>query len=176
MTPTLVGRWQTRLFLFPTVGLLVSLLFAELYADYRTVFTLLATVLIVGLLLDIPYDLLQYLRWDSDWSPLLVVLTAIVEGGIVWLLATGQVLPGVDPNLTFDRFLAHYVSVFIAIFVMLFGGLRILFPRWRYNGGAVGMGLALPLLIIFAVVVFGGVFLLIDAATPNVLLIPVITP
>ncbi len=69
MTPVLYGRWQTRLFLLSTLGVLLTAFFAILYQDFQTTFALLAYVFIFGLGWDVLYHLLLRLRWDRDWAP-----------------------------------------------------------------------------------------------------------
>lgn len=134
MTPILFGRWQTRLLLFATVGLLVTFIFGWLYQAYITLLVVLGYVLLIGFLWDILYNYIQITyRWDQDWPPLFQLISGIVEGLLLWII--WPYLPGVDLYLSLDHFLIHYSAVWIVIFLSTQGPLRILFPRWRYDGG-----------------------------------------
>ena len=144
MTPTLAGRWQTRLFLLLTFGLVITLFFGWLFKDYLTPLALLIYVLILGFGWDIIYQFLQSFRWDRDWPPLFQFLAGLVEGLFVWLLVQmladvplfGQTgLPGVGSGLTFVRFLAHYGTVWLFTFLITQSFIRIIFPDWRFRGG-----------------------------------------
>jgi hypothetical protein len=132
--PTLVGRWQTRLLLFATDGLLVSALFALLFQKI-TPFIVLGYVLLFGLLWDALYQFILSYRWDQDWPTFFQVLAGIWEGLFVWLLIKLVHLPGVPPGLTVLQFLPHYALVWLTIFIISQGPLRIFFVRWRYRGG-----------------------------------------
>lgn len=153
MTPVLAGRWESRLFLALTVGLLVTLLFGVIFNDWRTVLAILALSVVIGSSLDLFYAVVQRFRWDSDWPPVFVFLSGVLEGIVLWFL-----IQRIDSLafVTFNQFLAHYSSVWLASFCMLFGGMRIIFPRWRFNGGMIGLG-TIPLLslIAIALLVFG---------------------
>jgi hypothetical protein len=80
MTPTLLGRWQTRLFLLATVGVLITLPFyfsiidINLGAGYHPVFFwILGYVALFGLVWDIVYIYLQKFRWNRDWPGILAL-------------------------------------------------------------------------------------------------------
>lgn len=135
MTPTFVGRIQTRLLLLLTVGMAVTLLFAlfatiwffSVFAFFQP-FLVLFFVLFMGMGWDLIYTLAQRLRWDRDWPPAFQWLAAFLEMVPAWIFAW---LIGVPWWL----FLLHYGSVWIVVFLGTQGPLRILFPRWRYDGG-----------------------------------------
>lgn len=136
MTPTLLGRWQTRLFLLGTVGLIVTLLFGMFIGDTRTPLVLLGYVLGLGLVWEMLYQYLQSFRWDQDWPPAFQVGTGIFEALVVWGLVQTIGLPGVDGTaLPGTTFLAHYGAVWVATFLVVQGPLRIIFLHWRYRGG-----------------------------------------
>lgn len=135
MTPTLVGRWQTRLFLFATIGVLVTALFAFLYNDGQTPFVILGYVFIFGLGWDLLYQFLQSFRWDRDWPPGLIFAAGVWEGIFIFSLIRLIGLPGISAALTSGQFWAHYGTVFIMIFICSFSLLHILFPHWRLHGG-----------------------------------------
>lgn len=135
MTPTRAGRWQTRLFLLGTVGVFATALFGLLFGDFATPFALLGYVLAAGLAWDALYDFLQSFRWDRDWPPAFQVAAGVAEGAAIWLLVGQAGLPGVADGLTLGRFVAHYGAVWLLAFLCSQGPMRLLFPRWRFNGG-----------------------------------------
>lgn len=140
MTPTLMGRWETRLLLLGTIGLAMTLIFGQILDDLMTPLAVLAYVLLIGFVWDILYGIVQNFRWDRDWPPLFQLVTGIVEGAFLWgviLLWEAQFggLPGVDAHLTFNMFLTHYTLVWVTTFLATQGLLRIIFPRWRFHGG-----------------------------------------
>ena len=143
MTPTLMGRWQTRLFLLGSIGLAVTLIFGYIFNDYITPLAALGYVLVIGFVWDIVYDYAQTCRGDQDWPPVLQWVGAIIEAVFLWglillgnqitLFGTG--LPGISPNLTLGMFAAHYTSVWVLVFIASQALMRIIFPRWRFDGG-----------------------------------------
>jgi len=147
MTPTLYGRWQTRILLLITIGFVISIAlvyFSPERFDLTTVLALLGYVILFGLPCDIAYDRLQTLRWDYDWPPVYQLFAGIWEGAFLWSVINAMYiwqmfgfssLPGVNPNLPFRYFLIHYSTVWLFTFLASQGLLRIIFPRWRYNGG-----------------------------------------
>ncbi len=137
MTPTLIGRWQSRAVVLLTAGVVITFIFSLLYADMRTPFALLLYVLLLGFGWDVVYRLLQVPRWDSDWPPFFAIAGGLIEGLFLWLLIQVVELPGMAGGLPFWKFALHYGTVFIAMLAMLLGGLKILFPQWRFNGGKI---------------------------------------
>ncbi|HYN89535.1 MAG TPA: hypothetical protein VER55_13455 [Ardenticatenaceae bacterium] len=135
MTPTLSGRWQTRLLLLATIGVLVTLFFGWLYGNYRSTFAILGYVLLFGFFWDALWQFLESFRWDHDWPPIFQLGAGIVEGLFVWILLVATGLPGVAGGITFGQFVAHYATVWLATFLASQSLLRIIFPRWRYHGG-----------------------------------------
>ena len=131
MTPTLVGRWQSRLFLLGTIGTVISFLFALLFNSILPLI-LLAVVLFLGLIWDYFYDKIQQRRWDHDWPPAFQLLAGIFEGLFIFLLIQMLPFPGL-PN--FFQFWAHYIAVWVLTFAASQSIMRLIFPRWRFNGG-----------------------------------------
>lgn len=139
MTPTLFGRWQTRLLLLGTVGSIVTLPFAFGIIGpgaTATYFWVLAYIAIFGLGWDIVYNYLQKFRWDRDWPAAFQLLAGIWEA--IFLLFILKVLrlplPGLE-NLVFGSFIRHYSLVWLGVFLVSQTIMRILFPRWRFRGG-----------------------------------------
>lgn len=141
MTPTLMGRWQTRLLLLGTVGVLITLPFAVGWvAPAGNIYWLvLAWTAGLGVLCWDPlYQFLQGFRWDRDWPALFQLLAGIWEGFFIylplrWLLRNLQITH-LD-NLRPDLFLWHYSLVWLGVFTASQTVMRILFPRWRFRGG-----------------------------------------
>lgn len=133
MTMTLYGRWQTRLLLSWTAGLLVTLVYGLIYRDVGTPLALLLYVTLFGFAWDVLYHYLQGFRWEGDWPPLFQLVGGLAEGLLVWALASG--LPGVSPALTFGQFAAHYLTVLLVVLALMLGPVKMVFPRWRYRGG-----------------------------------------
>lgn len=152
MTPTLPGRWQTRLLLFIFIGLPVTFLFAlyrtnwslsplryELSAFYYP-FLVLTAILALGLALDVVYIQLQRFNWDQDWPfayqfffsivEYLIVFYAASEGWLDWLFKEGRP--------TWDGTVYHFSTVFVLSFLALLGGCQIFLVRWRFKGGELG--------------------------------------
>lgn len=140
MTPTLIGRWQTRIFLLATVGVLATLPF---YAGYPTgnlgdtvYFWVLLYIAIFGLFWDILYNYLQKFLWDHDWPGIFQLLAGIVEGIFMVLIVKVLGLPSIpSPSFDVGIFLQHYGLVWITVYLSSWVVMRLLFPRWRFRGG-----------------------------------------
>lgn len=152
MTPTLLGRWHTRLLLFVFIGLPVTLLFSlyrtnwdiwppryELSAFYYP-FLFLTAILILGLVLDFVYIHMQRLNWDNDWPFAHQFFFSIVEYLIVYYAASDGWLDFffTEGRPTWDDTVYHFSTVFGLSFLALLGGVQIFMVRWRFNGGEVG--------------------------------------
>jgi hypothetical protein len=140
MTPTIWGRWQTRIAMFLTIGVIVTAFFA-LFDDTDAYFRILFYVGVFGLVWDIIYIFIQQVRWDRDWPPVFQWAAGFVEGAFVWILLEYFGLPGIADGeagvVPFDRFLSHYLCVFFAIWLWLQGPMRVVFPFWRFHGGRI---------------------------------------
>lgn len=141
MTPTLFGRWQTRLLLLLTVGLFVSLPFASglIGSEPGSVyFWILGYVTIFGLGWDVLYDQIQKYRWDRDWPAVYQLFAGIWE---FIFIACGVKFLGFLPipipkeELLLFLFFLHYATVWLAVFITSQSIMRILFVRWRFRGG-----------------------------------------
>lgn len=141
MTPTLLGRWQTRLLLLATVGVLVTLPFALGIigpGSNSVYFWILAYIAVFGLGWDVLYNYLQTFRWDRDWPGAFQLLAGIWEFVVVgcgtklfgWLP-----LPMPKEDLPLGWFVFHYSLVWLAVYIASQSLMRLLFPRWRFRGG-----------------------------------------
>ncbi|MGB7443640.1 MAG: hypothetical protein WA919_21465 [Coleofasciculaceae cyanobacterium] len=139
MTPTLFGRWQTRLFLLATVGIFTTLPFylGIILPNLGAVsFWILAYVALFGLVWDVLYIYLQRFRWDRDWPGILQLLTGVWEGLFLACLLKFVGLPGVPKaDLSLFWFTIHYSFVWLVVYLASQSFMRILFPRWRFRGG-----------------------------------------
>jgi hypothetical protein len=141
MTPTLFGRWQTRLLLLATVGVLVSLPFALglIGSGANTIyFWILGYVAVFGIIWDIVYDQIQKYRWDRDWPAVYQLLAGIWEMVFVFCgikLFGFLPIPIPKEELSPGIFLLHYSLVWLAVFIVSQTLMRVIFVRWRFRGG-----------------------------------------
>lgn len=141
MTPTLAGRLQTRWVMVWTVGLLWLIvagpflpLAGAASAVYMNGLAALVLVSVLGVGWELLYHGLQQFRWDKDWPIILGLVLGISEGALVyWFLSMG--FPWVAPGLALGAFAWQFATVWIVIWMVVNGPLRIFFPRWRFAGG-----------------------------------------
>ncbi|MGA9379230.1 MAG: hypothetical protein WBV73_10710 [Phormidium sp.] len=139
MTPTLFGRWQTRLLLLATIGVLVTLPFALGITSPNSssvYFWVLGYVAVFGIFWDMLYNYLQKFRWDRDWSGVFQLLAGIWEAIflIIIIKLLRLPLPGIE-NLDLNLFIRHYSLVWLGVYLASQTIMRIIFPRWRFRGG-----------------------------------------
>jgi hypothetical protein len=139
VTPTLIGRWQTRVLLLATVGVIVSVPF-WLVGGSVAFFVVLGWIALIGLAWDVLYTILQAFRWERDWPPAFAVVAGIAEAVLVYLLATRLGLAGLPIDLSLGVFAFQYAVVWLATFFFAQGPMRALFPWWRFHGGRVWPG------------------------------------
>lgn len=138
MTPTIWGRWQTRIVMFGTLGLLVAAIFWLIFDQDENFFRVLFYVGLFGVVWDVIYILIQQTRWDRDWPPVFQWAAGALEGALVWICIEYFGLPGIDEGVVpFDRFLAMYLFVFFSIWIWVQGPMRAVFPFWRFHGGRI---------------------------------------
>lgn len=137
MTPTLLGRWQTRLFLLATVGLAITACFGLgwIAPASHYYFLVLGYVAFFGIIWDVFYDYFQKFRWDRDWPGVFQLLAGIWEGLFILFLIKILWLPGVDRNLPIPLFVFHYSTVWLGVYTASQSLMRVLFPRSRFQGG-----------------------------------------
>jgi hypothetical protein len=138
MTPTLFGRWQTRLLLLATVGVLITLPFSLGIIGSGAsseFFWILGYVALFGLLWDVLYNYLQKFRWDRDWPGAFQLLAGIWESIFIAAVVKLFGLPNVPQELPINGFIFHYSLVWLGFYIASQTLMRILFPRWRFKGG-----------------------------------------
>lgn len=137
MTPTLFGRWQTRLLLLATVGVLVTLPFAIglMGVASQPLLWVLGYVALFGVVWDVLYTYLQKFRWDRDWPAAFQLLAGIWEAIFIALLIKSIGLPGIPKQTPLTLYLLHYTLVWLAVFTASQTLMRVIFPRSRFRGG-----------------------------------------
>lgn len=142
MTPTLFGRLQTRFVLVWTVGLAWLFAFGPLLPMagpsatnvYRTGIASLILVSVLGVAWELLYHLAQQIRWDKDWPTLFGLVLGLSEGFVIYhVLRAG--LPWQTDAISPHPFAWQFGTIWVAIWVVSNGPIRILFPRWRFAGG-----------------------------------------
>lgn len=136
MTPTLLGRWQTRVLLTLTVGVVLTWPFSLFLGG--SAFTILFSLLFWGFLWDGLYTFIQKFRWDRDWPAAFQVAAGIWEAFFLLLLISTTGLFGIfidDGFFSVFWFLVHYSTVWLGMFVASQVLMRLLFPQWRFRGG-----------------------------------------
>ena len=143
MTPTLIGRLQTRFFLVAVIGVLWTLLVgpflprpagATLTDVYDVAFAALLTVLLAGLAWEVVYHALQQLRWEKDWPTLFGLLTGVNEGIVAYLLLRNG-FPVDVGRVAGPAFVVHFTTTWIVLWLWVNGPMRVFFIRWRFRGG-----------------------------------------
>ncbi|WP_043636284.1 hypothetical protein [Nonomuraea candida] len=142
MVPTLFGRIQTRLFLLALVGGVVTALVAPLLpvdaplaVRYQATFVVLGAVAVLSLGWESLYHLLMQWRWEKDWPTLFGLVTLLPEGLLVGFLAVTGRLPGLPGPVPPESFVPHFVLVWLAVWLVANGPMRVPFIRWRFRGG-----------------------------------------
>lgn len=147
MIPTFPGRLQTRIFLVLFIALPWTLIVTpflpgnrgradgSVAADlYPVTLTALAIVLVVGLVLWEPvFYLLQICRWEKDWPSMFFLLQLLPEAIVAW-----QLLKWIGPDsdvANLSTFLWHIIPTWILMWLFVLGPIKVLFIRWRFNGG-----------------------------------------
>ena len=141
MVPTLYGRIQTRIVLTIVVGGIWTLIITPflptgepLGPSYRMTFSILLTVLVLGIVWEFIYHGLQQFRWEKDWPTFFGLLTGINEGLLVWILLKAGAIPGVG-DVPLSVFLIQFITTWLVIFLVVNGPVQIFFSRWRLRGG-----------------------------------------
>jgi hypothetical protein len=142
VVPTLNGRIQTRIFLLAVVGGLITLIIvpvlpgsAPLGDKYRNAFLVLLSVAVIGVLWELLYAFLMQWRWEKDWPTLFGLVEGIPEGVLIWILLSAGVIPGIVGQVGGAAFLIQFVLVWLGVWLVANGPMRVPFIRWRFHGG-----------------------------------------
>lgn len=142
MLPTLNGRIQTRIFALLVFGGLWTLVItpvlptgATLSESYKATYLILLTVTVLGIGWEVIYHGLQQFRWEKDWPTFFGLITAINEGLLVWALLAAGAVPGLPNGVTGAAFVIDFVTVWLVVWLIVNGPMRVPFIRWRFNGG-----------------------------------------
>lgn len=144
MLPTLNGRIQTRLLALSVIGFVVALIITPFLPTgslsigqaYRMTLSVLLATVLVGVLWELLYHFLQQFRWEKDWPTLFGLVTIVNEGALMWVLVrhTTVVLPEhLHPSPA--AFGIQFVLTWIVFWLIVNGPMRVVFHRWRFQGG-----------------------------------------
>ncbi|MFI7670267.1 hypothetical protein [Nocardia sp. NPDC049526] len=144
MLLTLNGRIQTRILALGIIGLLVAVIITPVLPTgslslgnaYRLTLSVLLATVLVGVLWELLYHFLQQFRWEKDWPTLFGFWTVINEAALMWVLVdhTTIVLPrALHPSLM--AFLVQFIVTWIVFWLVVNGPMRVVFHRWRFQGG-----------------------------------------
>lgn len=145
MTPTLLGRIQTRIFLVATVGvvwmLIISPIVLPLTPDgtslsdvYRLGYAALVVVAVVGIVWELVYHGLQQFRWEKDWPTLFGLLNGINEGIVVYFVLEAG-LPWDVGDVPGTAYVIMFATTWVLIWLVANGPMRVVNLRWRFRGG-----------------------------------------
>ena len=144
MVPTLTGRIQTRIFLLAVVGGLITLIIvpilpgsAPLGDKYQDGFLVLLSVAVVGVLWELLYHLLMQWRWEKDWPTLFGLVEGVPEGALIWILLSAGAIPGIAGTVGGVAFLVQFILVWLGVWLVANGPMRVPFIRWRFRGGRI---------------------------------------
>jgi hypothetical protein len=144
VVPTLTGRIQTRIFLLAVVGGLITLIIvpalpgsAPLGDKYRDGFLVLLSVAVVGVLWELLYHLLMQWRWEKDWPTLFGLVEGVPEGALIWILLSAGAIPGIAGSVGGAAFLIQFILVWLGVWLVANGPMRVPFIRWRFRGGRI---------------------------------------
>lgn len=141
MTPTLLGRIQTRIFALLVIGGIWTLLITpllpgggQLGARYEATITVLLLVTVLGIGWEFLYHGLQQFRWEKDWPTFFGYLTGVNEGIVAWAIVDAGATPN-DVMIPGNAFAIHFVTTWLVVNLFLNGPMRVPFIRWRFKGG-----------------------------------------
>jgi hypothetical protein len=144
VVPTLAGRIQTRLALLAVVGGVVTAIIVpvlpvpasvSLADTYRNAFLILAAVAVLGVGWEFVYHFLMQWRWEKDWPTLFGLITLVPEGLLVWLVMRAGIIPGMTGTVPAPAFCLQFLAVWIVVWLVANGPMRVPFIRWRFRGG-----------------------------------------
>lgn len=147
MTPNLVGRWQTRLYLLGLIGGMIALLFVWRYNaripysnKYRWIPEYVVAYLVLfGFVWDIIYQTILHFHWDYDWPGAYTLVAGILEGALVFLLIRFVGLPLIPKGrVDFGHFILEYAVIWCFTYFWVQFLMRAIFIRWRFRAARFG--------------------------------------
>ncbi len=145
MIPTLRGRIQTRIFAVVVLGGIWTAIITPFLPGipdgaatsdlYKMTYSILATVLVLGIVWELVYHGLMQWRWEKDWPTQFGLLTVINEGLVLWLVLRAGLVPNADPAPPGSTWLTHFLTTWVVIFLFLNGPMKVFFVKWRLQGG-----------------------------------------
>jgi hypothetical protein len=136
------GRIQTRIFLLAVVGGLITLIIvpflpgsAPLGDKYRNGFLVILSVAVVGVLWELLYHFVMQWRWEKDWPTLFGLAEGVPEGALIWILLSAGAVPGIAGSVGGVAFLIQFILVWLGVWLVANGPMRVPFIRWRFQGG-----------------------------------------
>jgi hypothetical protein len=139
MTPTLIGRLQTRALVTLVIGVPWTILLAAPLSGLTVGRGLIVVITmgVVGLGWEAVYHWIMGFRWEKDWPSLLGLLTGVNEAIFLGLLLQLGLVAGVSPGPSLGTFIVHFFTTWLLIWGWLQGPMKVLDPRWRFRGGRV---------------------------------------
>jgi hypothetical protein len=154
MIPTLNGRYQTRLFLVlfvaaPWTFIITPFLPTSPSAEYDGLwdkatklypltYAALLVVLVLGWVLwEWIFYLLQLCRWEKDWPAMFFMLQLIPEAILAYVVLRIWDIDTSGVASEYSTYIVHIVTTWIVMWLFVLGPIKILFIRWRFNGGRV---------------------------------------
>lgn len=141
MAYSLAGRIQTRILLFAVIGGIWTTLVTPILptrlalgASYQMTFSMLALIIALGLLWELAYHLLQQFRWDKDWPTIFSLAAGVPEGLLLWVLLDTDSWFW-DVPVTSRSFWLLFGSLWLLVWAVLSGPIRVLLVRRRWTGG-----------------------------------------
>ena len=127
-----MGRWETRLALLATIGLLITLIFTLVFGSTGFLFVLLY-VAVFGVIWDVIYIALQQFAGTATGPPFFRSSMESPKASSCTWSSGSSVYPECHRPLA-RLFIAHYGLVWLAIFLFTQGPMRAIFPFWRFHG------------------------------------------
>jgi hypothetical protein len=141
MTPTLLGRIETRLFALAVIGSVWTLIITPavpmdvpLGTRYRATFGILGIVAIVGIGWEFLYHFLQQWRWEKDWPTMFGLLLGVPEGIVAYLIAGSGVISW-TAGIGAGAFVVAFATTWIVTWLFVSGPMRVVSVYWRFRGG-----------------------------------------
>jgi hypothetical protein len=97
----------------------------------------LLSVAVVGVLWELLYHLLMQWRWEKDWPTLFGLVEGVPEGALIWILLSAGAIPGIVGSVGGVAFLIQFILVWLGVWLVANGPMRVPLIRWRFRGGRI---------------------------------------